>query len=146
VVQDVKPGFSTLWEDFQKKRGESKTEDIVHALRSGSESAGMAPGIGTPDDLRDHIREFEEVGVDQIIFLQQAGRNPHAEICESLELFGERVLPGFKAEVEAREARKAEALAPYIEAALKRKQYMKPLSYEEVPIVEASVKKAQVAE
>ena len=42
-------------------------------------------------------------------------------ICEALELFADRVLPEFKAKNAAREAKKAEALAPYIEAALKRK-------------------------
>ena len=54
------------------------------------------------------------------------------------------VMPEFKAEVAAREARKREELAPYIEAALKRKNWMKPLEDHEIPVVQASVKKAQV--
>ena len=36
-----------------------------------------ANGIGTPDDIREHIRAFQAAGVDQVIFLQQAGRNQH---------------------------------------------------------------------
>ena len=52
-----------------------------------------ANGIGTPDDIRDHIRAFQDAGVDQVIFLQQAGRNKHEHICESLELFAAEVMP-----------------------------------------------------
>jgi hypothetical protein len=35
-------------------------------------------------------------------------------------------------------------LAPFIQAALKRKQWMKPLADHEIPVVKASVAKAQV--
>ena len=57
---------------------------------------------------------FQEAGVDQVIFMQQAGRNKHQHICESLELFASDVMRDFKAEVAAREARKAAELAPFI--------------------------------
>ena len=72
--------------------------------------------------------------------LQQAGRNSHANICESLELFAETVMPEFQRDVEAREARKRAELAPYVEAALARKQRMEPLAKEDVPVVKAAVK------
>ena len=88
---------------------------------------------------------FQEAGVDQVIFLQQAGRNKHEHICESLELFAAEVMPEFKAEAAAREARKAEELAPYIAAALTRKQWMQPLAEHEIPVVKASVERAQRA-
>ena len=99
-------------------------------------------GIGTPDDIRRHIREFQNVGVDQVIFLQQAGHNRHGHICEALELFAAEVMPEFKAEVAEREARKAKELAPHIEAAMGRKKWMTPLEPEEIPIVRASAAKA----
>ena len=54
-------------------------------------------------------------------------------------------MPEFKAEAAAREARKAEELAPHVAAALKRKQWMKPLADHEIPVVRASVEKAQRA-
>ena len=47
-------------------------------------------GIGTPDMLRAHLRKFADVGVDQVIFIQQGGSNRHDHICESLELFAAR--------------------------------------------------------
>ena len=80
----------------------------------------------------------DEVGVDQIIFLQQAGKNRHDHICESLELFGKEVLPEFVPKRKEREERKAEELAPYIEKALGRKRRMPELSDDEIPIVKAS--------
>jgi hypothetical protein len=43
----------------------------------------------------------------------------------------------------AREARKSEDLAPYVAAALKRKSRMQPLADDEIPVVKASVAKAE---
>ncbi len=52
-------------------------------------------------------------------------------------------MPAFKVDVEAREARKRTELAPWIEAALARKQWMQPMAPGEVPVVRASVREAQ---
>lgn len=87
---------------------------------------------------------MQDSGVDQVILMQQAGRNRHEHICESLELFASRVLPRFQQDREAREAVKAEELAPYIEAALARKARMAPLPDDQIPVVKASVKQAQI--
>jgi hypothetical protein len=94
--------------------------------------------------MRRHLLGLQEAGVDQVIFLQQAGRNAHAHICESLELFAAEVMPAFKADVAARERRKAAELAPAIAAALGRKTWMKPLADHEIPVVKAAVARAQV--
>ena len=110
----------------------------------GPGTGPQAAGIGTPDDMRAHLRAFQDAGVDQVIFMQQAGKNRHDHICQSLELFANEVMPGFKSQAAARESRKARDLAPFIEAALKRKPWMKPLADHEIPIVKASVAKAQV--
>ena len=109
------PGRSTLWADFMRQRG-NRTEDVVAAAQR---VGAYASGIGTPDDMRTHLKGFQESGIDQVIFLQQAGRNRHDHICEALELFASEVMPEFKAEAAKREARKAEELAPHIAAALK---------------------------
>ena len=52
-------------------------------------------GIGTPDQVREHLLRYERAGVNQIIFVKQSGRNRHDHICESLELFGREVLRKF---------------------------------------------------
>ena len=125
VANDAKPGRSRLWEEYE----ELKDRDLP--------TIG-APGIGTPADYCDLVRGFADVGVDQIIFLQQGGKNRHEHICESLELFGREVLPQFALGREEREARKAEELAPYIEKALQRKPRMPELSDDAIPVVRAS--------
>ena len=67
----------------------------------------------------------------------QAGRATHEEICDSLRLFAEEVMPEFKTDEEAeRVARKQEALAPYIEAAMERKEWMQPLADDAIPSFE----------
>ncbi|HZC17448.1 MAG TPA: hypothetical protein VE309_11870, partial [Caulobacteraceae bacterium] len=80
----------------------------------------------------------------QVIFLQQAGRNKHEHICASLELFAAEVMGEFKAKAAEREAKKATELAPFIAAAMARKKWMKPLADDEIPVVKASVNRAQI--
>ena len=100
----------------------------------GTELFGGGAGcIGTPEELRATLKTFEDVGVDQTIFIQQGGKNRHEDICESLELFAGAVMPEFRDREAARAARKAEALAPYVEAALARKKRMKELGDGEIP-------------
>ena len=52
--------------------------------------------VGTPEMLRKRLREFEEVGIDQVVCLSQAGKIPHELLCSSIELFSREVLPEFK--------------------------------------------------
>jgi alkanesulfonate monooxygenase SsuD/methylene tetrahydromethanopterin reductase-like flavin-dependent oxidoreductase (luciferase family) len=140
VAHDAIPGRSTLFADFQKSR--ARQDDEVIAAAQSVER--VANGIGTPDDIRRHIRGFRDAGVDQVIFMQQAGRNRHDHIRQSLELFAADVMPEFKAEVAEREARKARELAPFIAAAMARKPMRSPMRDDEIPVVKASVAKAQV--
>jgi alkanesulfonate monooxygenase SsuD/methylene tetrahydromethanopterin reductase-like flavin-dependent oxidoreductase (luciferase family) len=125
VANDTRPGRGRLWEEYEELRD--------HDLPTIG-----APGIGTPSDYIDLVKGFDDVGVDQIIFLQQGGRNRHDHICESLELFGAEVLPQFVAGREEKEAKKAAELAPYIAAALERKQVMAPIADADIPLVKAS--------
>ena len=142
VAHDVLPGRSTLFADFQRARGD-RDQELIAALRMTERNAS---GIGTPDDIADHITAFQEAGVDQVIFLQQCGRNKHEHICEALELFAAEVMPAFSADAVQREARKAAELAPYIEAALARKTWMAPMADDQIPVVKASVVRAQINE
>jgi alkanesulfonate monooxygenase SsuD/methylene tetrahydromethanopterin reductase-like flavin-dependent oxidoreductase (luciferase family) len=141
VARDTVPGRTTLWSDFIAKRGD-KTDRLIAA--AAEQPAFGQGGIGTPADMGAHLKGFQEAGIDQVIFLQQAGRNRHDHICESLELFAREVMPQFKADVEAREAKKTQELAPYVAAALKRKKWMRPLADHEIPVIRASVERAQV--
>ncbi|MBV8682826.1 MAG: LLM class flavin-dependent oxidoreductase [Caulobacteraceae bacterium] len=142
VAHDTVPGRSRLFEDFQKARAK-QDDEIIAAIQRAERNVN---GIGTPGDIRDHIRAFQEAGVDQVIFLQQAGRNSHEHICQSLELFASEVMGEFKAQVAKREARKAQELAPFIAAAMARKRILRPMTDDEIPVVKASVVRAQINE
>ena len=139
VARDAVPGRGNLWEAFQRERG-PEAEAIMQAALGAGES--YSAGIGTPEDIRRHLEAFEEAGVDQVIFMQQCGKNRHDEICESLELFGREVLPEFAEKEPEREARKRAELAPYVEAALARKPRMRALADDEIPVVRASAERA----
>ena len=139
VAEDFVPGYSDMWNEFVAKRGDA-SDRLIQAALARAEFDGA--GIGTPADMERHLRDFQDAGVDQVIFMQQAGRNSHANICESLELFARTVMPKFRAELAKREARKAEALAPHLEAAVARKRFMPPIAREDVPVVPAAVKAA----
>ncbi len=99
------PARTNIWENFRK-----------------APPFPPAPvgGIGNPDEVRATMQTFEDVGVDQVIFIQQGGNNRHEDICSSLELFADRVMPDFKARHDERAARKAAGLAPYVEQAMAR--------------------------
>ena len=92
-------------------------------------------GIGTPDQVREHLEIMEDAGVDQVVFIQQAGANLHEDICESLELFAERVLPDFKARDAAQVGKKSERFAEATERAEGRKSALTSLN--EIPIVDS---------
>ena len=119
------PGRTDIWAKFQQALPNMPAVGVAEG------------GINTPEGVCEHLLKFEECGVDQVAFIQQGGRNTHEHICEALELFATEVMPEFKAKEAARVARKNAELAPYIEAAFKRKAFMKPLADDEIPPVMA---------
>jgi alkanesulfonate monooxygenase SsuD/methylene tetrahydromethanopterin reductase-like flavin-dependent oxidoreductase (luciferase family) len=123
------PGRDVVWDEFERDRGERGfAREIVTpdaaplGVQIMEQGVGSLRGaIGTPQQITELVRRYEAAGVDQVVFVQQAGRNRHEHICESLELFGAEVLPAFADEAEAREREKAERLGPVVEAALGRR-------------------------
>ncbi len=123
------PGRTDLWSEFKKA-----PESVTQKMERERKKAGMT-GIGSPKNLVENFRAFEEAGVDQMIFLQQSGNYRHEHICKSLELFGTEVLPQFKEREARREKAKQDALGPFI-ADVQRNIQM-PGHMKEVPPVEA---------
>ncbi|HYW04497.1 MAG TPA: LLM class flavin-dependent oxidoreductase [Gammaproteobacteria bacterium] len=119
-----RPGHTSVWDEFQQ-------------ARAAMEDQPGPRGIGTPEHLREHLRGFAEAGVDQVAFLQQCGRNRHEHICEALELFAREVMPEFAEREAERERRKMEALAPHLERAMARKEWMQAVAGEAIPEVTA---------
>ena len=71
------------------------SEERLGAKVAAGDTTGLRGAVGTPDQIREFLRRYEEAGVDQVIFVMQAGKNRHEHIMESLELFGREVLPEF---------------------------------------------------
>jgi alkanesulfonate monooxygenase SsuD/methylene tetrahydromethanopterin reductase-like flavin-dependent oxidoreductase (luciferase family) len=124
-----RPGRSSIWREFEERRAEVgfareivTADDAPLGVRLLQEGLGSLRGaIGTPDQLADLIDRYEAAGVDQVIFVSQAGANRHDHICESLELFATEVMPRFAERADEREREKAERLAPAVEQALARR-------------------------
>lgn len=119
-----RPGRSEVYEQFLEVKDTMKNQ-------------GARGGIGTPEQVRKVMKQYEDIGVDQIIFVQQCGHTKHEHICESLELFAKTLLPEFKERDEKRQKQKDADLAPYIESALKRKKYMPPMKEDEIEPVDS---------
>ncbi len=79
------PGTINLWDEYQAWKQ-------TPAGQKASRTVGL---VGSPDTIRERLLMYEEAGVDQVILLNQAGKNTHEDICSSLELFADAVMPEF---------------------------------------------------
>ena len=95
----------------------SKNQDEYQKFKATPEGQKVISGglIGSPDTIRERLHRFAESGVDQIILLNQAGKNTHEDICSSLELFAKEVMPEFHAREPQHQQWKAKVLAGEIE-------------------------------
>jgi alkanesulfonate monooxygenase SsuD/methylene tetrahydromethanopterin reductase-like flavin-dependent oxidoreductase (luciferase family) len=131
-----KPGVTDVWEEFQENRdrfGFSRTVAAQTGQQLGAQLMEQGLGslrgaVGTPSQIRELVRRYESAGVDQLIFISQAGRNRHEHICESLELFARDVMPEFHERAAALEEAKARRLAPAVAAALARRDPARDVS------------------
>jgi alkanesulfonate monooxygenase SsuD/methylene tetrahydromethanopterin reductase-like flavin-dependent oxidoreductase (luciferase family) len=130
VFGEHQPGTTDVWSEYLERRGAvGFSPEIGAAVRqerlgariAAGDRSGLRGATGTPAQVREYLERFEEAGVDQVIFVLQAGKNRHEHICESLELFGREVLPAFKERDEARTKAKSARLAPAIERAMQRR-------------------------
>jgi alkanesulfonate monooxygenase SsuD/methylene tetrahydromethanopterin reductase-like flavin-dependent oxidoreductase (luciferase family) len=130
VFGDHVPGQTDVWQEFQERRGKmgyspeaaiAAEQETLGAKAASGDESGLRGCVGTPDQIRQFLRRFEEAGVDQLIFVMQSGKNRHEDIMESLELFGTEVMPEFAERDEALRAKKAKEMEPIVEAAMARK-------------------------
>jgi hypothetical protein len=99
-----------LWDEFKQT-----PEQLMAPIDPNNEC------MGTPDDIRKVLLNYEAAGVDQVILIAQEGRITHEQICEGFELIGKSLLPEFRERDEKQSKLKAERLAPVIEKAMKRR-------------------------
>ena len=127
------PGRGDLWHDYRQRRAEQGFDPEAVALAAGTPerlgarvvaeggSSGLRGAMGTPGQVRDYLRRYEDYGVDQVILSCAAGRNRHEDIMETLELFAREVMPEFAERHEQRERAKTARLAPVIATVMARK-------------------------
>jgi alkanesulfonate monooxygenase SsuD/methylene tetrahydromethanopterin reductase-like flavin-dependent oxidoreductase (luciferase family) len=96
------PYTVNIWDEYNKWK-ENNKEAAARALSGGL--------IGSPETIRRKLRRFQTSNIDQVILLNQAGRNTHEHICESLELFANEVMPEFHAMEPAHMEWKAKVLS-----------------------------------
>jgi len=124
-----RPGRTDVWQEFQERRDlfgfrrqtAAQTGQVLGAQLFEEGFGALRGAIGTPDQVRSLLRAYEDAGIDQVIFISQAGRNQHDHICESLELFAREVMGEFAERAPEAEATKLERLGPAMEAALARR-------------------------
>jgi hypothetical protein len=125
-----RPGHTSIWDEFQQNRARFGFDRQI-AARTGvqlgaqllQEGLGSLRGaIGTPAQIRELVRGYQAAGVDQLVFVSQAGRTRHEHIRESLELFAAEVMPEFAEQADGLERAKAERLERAIQAALARRE------------------------
>ncbi|MEY2459666.1 MAG: hypothetical protein QOG30_1496 [Acidimicrobiaceae bacterium] len=129
-----RPGVTNVWDEFEQNRSAmgfdrtvaAQTGQVLGAQLFEQGLGSLRGAIGTPDQVRELVRAYEDCGVDQMIFVLQSGRNRHEHICESLELFASNVMPEFAERADEREKAKLERLAPAMEAALARREPARP--------------------
>jgi alkanesulfonate monooxygenase SsuD/methylene tetrahydromethanopterin reductase-like flavin-dependent oxidoreductase (luciferase family) len=122
-------GETSVWDEFLENRSRFGFDRAVAAQQGqvlGAQLLERGMGalrgaIGTPDQIRDLIRRYESAGIDQLIFVSQAGRNRHEDICASMELFAREVLPEFAERADEVDRAKEEKLAGAKAAALARR-------------------------
>jgi luciferase family oxidoreductase group 1 len=102
----VVPGTVNLWDEFEAWKQTDKGK---------AANASTSALIGSPKTVRERLLKFEESGVDQVILLNQAGKNSHEDICSSLELFAREVMPEFHDREPEHQAWKQRVLAGEIQ-------------------------------
>ena len=124
-----RPGRTNVWEEFQANRSlfgfdrdvAARTGQPLGARLMEQGFGSLRGAIGTPAQIRELVRDYEAAGVDQLVFVSQAGRNRHDDVCESLELFAREVMPEFAERAERAERDKERRLAGAVAEALARR-------------------------
>ena len=100
----VEPGTVSLWDEYLTWKASPEGQRAQHG--------GL---IGSPATIRAKLHKFAASNVDQVILLNQAGRNRHEHICEALELFATEVMPEFHAMEPEHEEWKQQVLSGELE-------------------------------
>jgi alkanesulfonate monooxygenase SsuD/methylene tetrahydromethanopterin reductase-like flavin-dependent oxidoreductase (luciferase family) len=76
---------------------------VVAKFRARSNDELLADGMaigGNPDSICRQVERWAEAGLDQLIFVLQAGNTTHDQVLRSIDLIGEKVIPRFQSKEE----------------------------------------------
>ena len=113
-----KPGVTNLWDNYSKSAYRFEWD---------------AGTIGTPEKISATLREYEQAGLDQVVFSIESGAISYEEICGSLELFAKEVMPEFKQREEQRSDLKNSEDQLISEEVMMRKE--QPKTFQEIPTI-----------
>ena len=105
-----RPGKTDIWDQYKNHPNGAAPPEAVAQIC-----------VGTPDALRQRLRDFEEAGIDQVVSIGQVAKVPHEIYCSSVQLFADEILPEFKDRESANARRNAERRARISEKAMARK-------------------------
>jgi hypothetical protein len=113
------PGRTSIWESYEQNGDQFS----VFRMQQMNQAPDAIRGcIGTPDQIRDTLKRYEEAGVDQVVFFSQAGHTEHEDICASYELFAKEIMPEFAERDAAGESAKRSRAEELNDKALARKE------------------------
>jgi alkanesulfonate monooxygenase SsuD/methylene tetrahydromethanopterin reductase-like flavin-dependent oxidoreductase (luciferase family) len=105
-----RPGKSDIWSDY-----------LSSPKKDAAPEANAQTCIGTPQMVRETLRQFEDAGIDQVIAVRQVGKLTLDQQCSSLRLFADEVMAEFKDRELAGARRRAERNARISDKAMARK-------------------------
>jgi len=73
--------------------GEEPEDESARSLYRASQRGGF---MGSPEYIRNSLREYEDAHIDMVLFIAQSGDRPHEDIMASMELFAKEVMPEFQ--------------------------------------------------
>jgi len=92
---------------FATAGGVAKVRERIAALSNDDLiENGMAIG-GDPDTICRQIEKWAGTGIDQMVFMIQAGHTAHEQVKRSIDLIGEKVIPRFASPAESPATRSA---------------------------------------
>ena len=79
-------------------------EAVVAKFRARSNDQLLADGMaigGNPDSVCRQVEQWAQAGLDQMIFVLQAGNTTHDQVLRAIDLIGEKVIPRFEVKAHA---------------------------------------------
>jgi alkanesulfonate monooxygenase SsuD/methylene tetrahydromethanopterin reductase-like flavin-dependent oxidoreductase (luciferase family) len=85
---------SQVSESYQFQLSQQVEKPAEELAKSLMDSGGAA--IGNPDTIIEVLKDYQDIGVDQVMFVMEMGGLPHTNIMESIKLVGKHVMPYFR--------------------------------------------------